>query len=217
MSNCGPGSVHRAVPAAVCVLGLALASCGSTGATDLGTNEWLYGGSGYRARIPGDRPAFVAPVRDARTAPDPAPDGEFTISYYSDDRWERPPAQMIDDVVRSDLAESGVFTEVSERPWSNGCTINVELRQFDVGSEMHVTGWRSFAALTIAVEVNGPLTPAGNRPVLLQEQFDESLHSFVSWDPPAASQLMATILERVMNRMLGVLDQEGVGRAEPQR
>jgi hypothetical protein len=194
------------------LLGVWVAGCASTDKTDLAENPALYRPTGYRAKVPADRAVFVAPVVDARAAR-AAEDasGSFVVDYFSDAKWDRPPVDMIDAVLRTELADSGVFTELVDRPGPEACVLRVELRRFDVGGESHVTGVRSFAALGHAVQVYGPGEGNG-RALLLDEQLGDATASDIDWRPAPGAVLMGACLRRVNGAMLGLLDQRNVGR-----
>jgi hypothetical protein len=179
---------------------------------DLGRNENLYRLSGYAARAAAERDVFVAPVVDARGVRVQDASGSTSIDYFPDGRWTRPPAVMVDDVLRREISSSGVFREAAAQATPETCILRAQLTQFDVGSEMHVTGWRSFAAVALEVTVLGPADEAGERPTLFEESFHDAHRSEIDWRPPTAASLMGASLRNVMLRVMSALDQSNLAR-----
>jgi len=192
----------------------ASAACISPPEMDLATNPEFYAPTGYAAKLPADRAVFVAPVVDARPArPEMEPTGEYTLNFYADGRWQRPPAVMVDEVLRAELASSQVFAAVQEVAAPEDCLMRIKLGLFEVGVESHVTGFRSFAAINWSVEILGPESSAGERPRLLEQGFGGAQRSSVTWVPPPAAVLMGMSLRQGVAQMLAALDQANVGRS----
>jgi hypothetical protein len=211
------GVAVRAVRAsiAVSVVATAMAAAGcsfSSPEMDLSQNERLYRHTGYTSQVPGDRTAFLPPLVDDRGARIEDASADFSTEYFADGRWDRPPTQMVDAVLREELAGSDIFGEVTETARENGCIVRTRLIRFDVGTESHVAGIRSFAAVTIGVEVLGPMVAGGVRPTWLSEEFVGAHRSELDWRPAPASLLMGASLRDAMVRLLARLDQSNVGR-----
>jgi len=192
---------------------LALGSCALTTTMDLSENPRLYRPTGYSVAVPADLSVFLAPVVDARRSRVEEATKGHTVQYFSDERWHRQPAKMVDAVLRDELADSGVFESVQPTARADSCVMQVRLLQFDVGAETHVTGWRSFATVGLAVNVLGPVDASGARPELLSQTFEDEHHSEVDWRPPQAAPLMGLSLRQAVQHMLAKLDQSNVGRA----
>jgi len=198
--------------ASVSAAGLALCACASPPQMDLGRNENLYRLSGYAARAAAERDVFVAPVVDARGARAEDASGSTSVDYFPDGRWTRPPAVMVDDVLRREISSSGVFHESTAQASPDTCILRAQLTQFDVGSEMHVAGWRSFAGVALKVSVLGPTDAAGERATLFEESFQDVHRSDIDWHPPPAAALMGASLRQVMLRVMSALDQSNLAR-----
>jgi hypothetical protein len=190
-----------------------LAGCAVEEGMDLARNGSLYRATEYTATLPADRGVYLAPIADEREANVEAASGPYTVSYFTDGDWSRPPAVMVDEVVRRELESSGVFAGVQTRARPEDCLMRVKLRRFDVGAESHVTGWKSFAAIVLGVEVLGPVAASGDRPLWLQRDYAGAQKSGISWVPPAATGLMGLSVRQAVVSMLGDLDRSNVARA----
>ncbi len=203
------GGFRVAAPA---LLGVLLVGCETNDAIDLSENPALYRYTGYQARVPADRAVFMAPVVDDREVRVEEASGSHTVSYFADGSWDRPIADMVDAVLRQEVADSGIFNGMRDRADSDACVLKVRLRRFDVGGESHVTGWRSFAAVKFSVQVYGPGASEEARPLLLEQEFADGAASEVDWRPPPGTTLMGMSLRKVNTQILGTLDQRNVGR-----
>ena len=198
---------------ACAVLGVAVGACAAPDVLDLSQNERLYRATGYTALPGADRIAFVAPVVDAReTRIEEATDG-YTVQYFPDSKWHAAPVRMVDAILRDELTQSGVFKSVDSNAGPSAFIVKAHLAQFDVGMETHVTGWRSFAAVRLRVQVLGQPSPNG-RPVLIDREFADNRRSEVDWRPPPAAALMGMSVRRCMQQALAMLDQSNIGRSQ---
>lgn len=196
------------------VLFIVTAACVGTPTLDLSENEQLYRPTRYRAAVAPDRGAFVLPVVDRRQAQ--AADAARTAptTRLDDGAWARPPASMIDAILRRELEDSGVFAALAARAQPDACIVQVTLENFDAGIQEHTTGRRSYGAVTLALQVHGPATAGGERGIAIDERLAESLLSDVVMRPPSPRVLLGTALQRAMQRLLAAIDQGNVARSQ---
>lgn len=199
--------------AAFCALGWLVTGCATEKGMDLADNPALYRNTGYETTLPADRSVFLLPVVDDREVATAEAAGPYTVSYFADGDWERPPAVMVDEILRREIVDSGVFSSLSQTARPEDCLLRVKLKRFEVGAESHVTGWKSFAAIVLSVEVLGPLAPNGERPRWMDRDFGGAQKSSVGWVPPPATTLTGQSLRQAITQMLAALDQSNVARA----
>lgn len=194
---------------------LLLAGCQSTGQVpDLGDNPDLYRDLGFVSKLPGDRAVFVAPLQDQRRQEQlPEAQGGFPITYDSDERWCRQPADMVDDVLRRELAHSRVFAAVLPSPQPGALVLMPTLQEFQSGAVELDMGCRTLAEVGIRVQVFGPADAKGERQLLHDEVYAQRETSSVAMVPMSTYLLSARALRGSMQRLLSGLDGSNVGRS----
>jgi hypothetical protein len=203
-------TVRRCAPFA-----LLLAGCASVNTTaDLAENELLYVDVPFATKAPGDRALFVAPVVDARDPTGlPLQERGFPITYSGDDFWERPVPAMVADVLRRQLADSGLFTHVGDVPTADGLILKPTLVAFTTGAQESMAGARSFAEVVLRLEVLGPQDAAGRRAVLHDKAYGNRQLSEQGSRPLSPYRLVGRALQQSMVRVLSGLDGSNVGRS----
>lgn len=193
---------------------LAVAACAAPDTQlDIATNDRIYVDVPFSTRVPGDRELFVAPLADVRTFDDlPEHEGGFPINYGSDQVWERPVRDMIDEVLTRQVAESRLFAAVVERASADSLVLSPRLVQFTTGAVESVSGARAFAEVGLHLQVFGPVDAAGKRPVLLDETFTERQITPPSMRPPSPYLLAGSALRATIQKTLTGLDGSNVGR-----
>lgn len=196
---------------------LALAGCQSPAVPDLAQNEELYVDCGYLTKLPGDRNVFVAPVVDGRTEALRAAEAATQLNgrplqWDSDGRWSRPIAEMVDEVLRRDLAASEIFTEILEKPGKAQVVLTPTLVTFATGAVEDMAGGRSLADVGIRVVAHGPQDASGRRPVLLDQVFSERVVTEISFRTASRHVLAGTSLRSALLKMLQALDSKCIGR-----
>lgn len=194
-----------------------LPSCATSGgALDLASNDQLYLDVAFRTKVPGDRVAFVAPLADLRaerTEPLPAAERGFPITYGDDGLWERPVAAMCDDILRRQLADSGLFPRIVDRAEPDGLVIVPSLESFVVGATEAISGSRSFAEVVLRVQVYGPAVGNAERSLLLDRSFPGVQRTAVAFKPVNAYRLAGPALAASITGVLTGLDGSNVGRS----
>ena len=194
-------------------LGLAFAGCQTSNGLDLGKNTELYSSPGYRSKLPGDRAVFVAPLRDERNANPPSEEGPYPIRYMSDRVWERPLAEMVNEILIEELNQSKVFREILSRPTSESLVLMPSLVQMRGGQQEMVEGARSLVVIAIRVQIHGPANENGDRALLLDQTYSDRQGSPVSFRPPTIVSLTGVSLRYTMANLVSGLDQSNVARS----
>jgi len=143
----------------------ALVACKSTPVPDLVLNTELYAMSGYSCKLPGDRSVFVTPVADARdqVVVADAAEGKYPVLYDTDARWHRPIAEMVDEVLRREVEESGIFDEITDAPKEAQIVVTPTIVAFRTGAVEELAGGRAIAEVAIRFQVHGPAGKDGVR------------------------------------------------------
>jgi hypothetical protein len=199
------------------VPGLALlaASCGSSSyVADFAVNEILYADVPFQTKAPGDRPVFVTPVADQRDPSVlPSNDRGFPIAYGGDDFWERPVPEMFGDVLTRQLADCGLFSEVSDRAAADGLVLKPTLTVFTNGTAEAVSGSRSFAEIALRLQVFGPVAADGKRPLVHDQTYSNRQVSQTEVKPVNPYRLLGRALQLTMAKALSGLDGSNVARS----
>ena len=208
-------SLCNAAALALLGMGLFASACATPNHTvDLARNELLYVDVPFATKAPGDRAAFVAPLVDARAGKDlPTTDRGFPISYGNDQVWERPVAEMVGDVLQRQLSKSGLFTAVADRASPQGLVVQPALVSFVTGAVESVAGSRSFAEVSLRLQVFGPVDAAGKRAVLFENVYADRQMTEVSLNPVSPYRLIGRALQISMQKALGGLDGSNVSRS----
>lgn len=192
-----------------------LPACASTPVPDLASNEELYVDTAYATKLPGDRSVFLAPLADSRAAASRVLEAAYNgypIAYDGDDRWDRPVAEMVDEVLRREVEASGIFTEVLTAPGKAQVVVVPEIVSFLTASIEEVTGGRAFADVGIRVQIYGPAAADGKRATLLDQVFVDRKVSEVSFRTVSRHVLAGACLRAVVVKVLQALDSKNVGR-----
>lgn len=214
----GMGTMTSLRPVACAAL-LAIAlfpACSTTNdAVDLARNERLYADVPFTTKAPGDRPVFVAPVADARTAQDlPTQERGFPIAYGNDEVWERPVAEMVGEVLQRQFQQSGLFTAVLDAPRPDALVVKPSIVTFLAGAAESIAGSRSFAEVGVELQVFGPADAAGKRQLLLQAVYGNRQASDVSIKPVSPYRLIGRALQVSVGKVLTGLDGSNVSRSQ---
>ncbi|MGE3174861.1 MAG: hypothetical protein AB7O97_19690 [Planctomycetota bacterium] len=192
----------------------ALAGCASSSARDLAANDLIYRDVDYRCKVPGDRSVFVAPVADGRTplADAVAIEGGYPILYDADGRWDRPVVEMVDEVLRREVADSTVFARVAARPADADVVLMPTLVSFSTAAMECEAGGRSLADVALRVQAYGPIGADGQRPLLVDRVFGERKLSDVAFRTTSRHVLAGAAAMATMQQLLQGLDAKNVGR-----
>lgn len=185
-------------------------------AIDLATNSQLYVDVPFTTRVPGDRVAFVAPLADRRaerTTPLPTADRGFPITYGDDGAWERPVAVMVDEVLRRQLQDSGLFATLAEVARPDALVVVPSLELFLVGAAESISGGRSFAEVVLRVQVYGPSEGQAGRALWLDRVFPGVQRTPVSFQPINAYRLAGPALAASITGLLQGLDGSNIARS----
>jgi hypothetical protein len=197
------------------VLGLlALASCTTAQIADLAKNRDLYPGSSFVSKSPGDRTAFIAPLVDERHEDVlPASQGGFPISYDNDERWNRQPRDMVEDVLMREVAASHVFAGVQTRASDGDLVIKPTLVTFHSGMMETETGGRTLADVAIRVVVLAAAAADGTRATVLDQVYSDRQLSAVAMKPTSGYVLSSRALHLAMQRLLTGIDGSNIARS----
>ena len=196
-------------PWAGCVLAV---SCASAPRNDLATNEQIYRSPGYRARMQGDRPVFLAPVQDQR-GPVAVEASGSPVTLMDDGRWKRPVARMLDDVFADELARNGVFPRVLKAPSAGACVLEPAVVRFHGGIIEEITGRSTFADVALRVRVHGPTGSQGRRTLLLDKTFEHRQVADTRLSPVSPMLLLGLATSRVLGQVDAALDQSNASRS----
>ncbi len=192
------------------------AACASAPVPDLALNEELYVDTGYETKLPGDRTVFLAPLADVRAEAvkvlEAAAYNGYPIAYDNDDRWQRPVAEMVDEIVRREIEASYVFTEVVTAPAKAQIVVVPKLTSFTTAGIEEVSGGRALADVGIQLLVFGPADAAGKRATLLDETFIDRKVSEASFRTVSRHVLAGVCLRTVVVKVLQALDAKNLGR-----
>ncbi len=183
---------------------------------DLAVNPTLYTSPGYHARMPADRPAFMPPIVDDRGSSTPEEaSGPFPVTWMPDSYWDRPVVEMVDDTLREELKDSGVFSSIEDTPppSPDAVVVQVEMTRARCGLEEQAAKRRSMAELTVNVTVRGPVDASGGRDVIWQKEFHEVTASDLLIRPPVVPSMFGRVTQRVVARVVAALDESNVGRS----
>ncbi|MBL9079929.1 MAG: hypothetical protein JNL08_20715 [Planctomycetes bacterium] len=195
---------------------LLAAACGSlpNHTADFATNPVLYVDVPFTTQAPGDRDVFVAPIQDARDeAALPQHERGFPIVYGADGFWERPVREMLADVLVRQIADSKLFGRVVDQPAPTTLLIRPTLQNFTTGTREAMAGRRSFAEVSLRLEVLGPARADGGRDVLLDRVYGSRQVSELELNPPSPYRLIGRALQQSMQQLLAGLDGHNLGRS----
>ena len=210
------GSQHFVSCAALCALFVALAGCQSTRERlDLADNDKLYATPRYRAKVAADRKAFVPPTVDERqgVAVEEAA-GPYPTQWMADGYWERTPAEMVGDCLRTAFIDCGVFAGMEETtpPAAETLIVEPQLLVMRGGQEERVHGRRSVGMASLRIVVRGPAVD-GERPILLDEVFEQSVSSGIATEPERVPVVVGRAVQLAIARIVAKLDQSNVARS----
>lgn len=192
-----------------------LAGCGTLDYTpDLATNELFYVDVPFETKAPGDVTVFVAPLQDRRDGAElPLHDKGFPIQYGTDEFWERPVADMVQDVLDRQLDQSGLFASFVTQPKKDTVLLKPSLVMFHVGAQEGMAGSMSFAEVGLRVEVLGPADAAGERPVWHDHVYGNRQRTEHQVNPVSPYRLIGRALQVTMSSALKGLDGSNVARS----
>lgn len=192
----------------------ALVACKSTPVPDLALNTELYAMSGYSCKLPGDRSVFVTPVADARdqVAVADAAEGKYPVLYDTDARWHRPIAEMVDEVLRREVEESGIFDEITDAPKEAQIVVTPTIVAFRTGAVEELAGGRAIAEVAIRFQVHGPADKDGVRALVLDQTVVDRKVTEAAFRTASRYVLAGVSLRACILRMLQVLDTKNIGR-----
>lgn len=190
------------------------AACATNETADLARNELLYVDVPFVTRSRGDRALLVLPTADVRDrSPLPTESHGFPIIYGGDDFWERPVAEMVDDVLARQLKSSGIFGAVSAEAVPGALVLRPTLESFMTGANVAVSGSRSFAEVGLRLQVLGPADSEGKRAVLHDQLYGNRQLSELEVHPVSPFRLIGRALQISMSKALAGLDRSNVGRS----
>jgi hypothetical protein len=191
-----------------------LGACASTTQVpDLGSNEQLYRDLGFVSKVPGDRAVFLAPLVEARRDQvRPASQGGFPIAYDSDDHWNRPVRDMIEDVLQRELTCSHVFGSILPQPLPDALVLVPWLTNFETGCVELDVGARSLAEIGLRVQVYGAMDDNGQRPLLHDQLYSDRQASSPAMVPLSTFVLAGVALRHTMQHLVAGLDGSNVSR-----
>ncbi len=196
----------------VVVLASACASPNTT--LDLATNDRLYVDVPFQTRVPGDLQLFVAPLVDARTPADlPQAEDGCPILYGSDQVWERPVREMVDEVIARQVTDSGLFAVICEKATAETLVLVPALESFTTGAIERISGAQSFAEVALRLKVYGPVDDDGKRPVVLDRVYGERKITDPRPKPVSPYLLVGSALQGTVQKALNALDASNVGRS----
>jgi hypothetical protein len=195
---------------------VALAACHVPNhSADLANNEIFYADVPFRTKAPGDRPVFVAPMVDARSAVAlPTHDRGFPITYSGDEFWERPVVEMVGDVLLRQLEASELFPAVAVQAAPEALVVKPQLVAFLGGRTEAVAGARTFAEVGVRLQVFGPADASGSRAVLHEQTYGSRQVSPQELNPVSAYRLVGRALQQAMAKLLTGLDGSNVARSQ---
>ena len=198
------------------LLAAALSGCSSIDDTaDFAVNELLYADVEFVTKAPGDVEVFLAPAQDDRDLGAlPQHAGSFPIRYGSDEFWERPVPAMLDDVLERELAHSQLFTQVVRRAAPQTVVIRPTVVAFHVGAQEGMAGAMSFAEVALRIEVLGPATADGERPLWHDQTYANGQRTEHSVNPISPYRLIGRALRLAVTDALSGLDGSNVARSD---
>lgn len=181
---------------------------------DLATNEAIYRDVAFSTRAPGDRTVFVTPLADSRRSESlPMAQGAYPILYDADGRWQRTPAEMLDEVLRREVVRSGLFGTEVARAAEADVVLVPSLITFATGAMELDMGACALAEVALRLKVFGPLLADGSRELLLDEVFNDRQVTESGLKPPSRFPLAGLAARNAMQRLLQELDGTNVGRS----
>jgi hypothetical protein len=191
-------------------------SCADTEVRDLAHNETMFPQVSYKAKQPADRVAFVTPLVDGRKTwvADASSDAaSYPVKLMPESVWARPLPDMIDEILRRDLASSGVFAAIEAHAEAKGLIVRPTLVTGSAGVQEKPNGRRTIAETAIRIVVLGPDEGNGKRSTLHDRVYQSHLDSKVEMQPVPAVSLYANTLRSVVQQVLAGLDQSNVARS----
>lgn len=187
-----------------------LASCATKkDAFDLAENERLFVPPSFVATVSADRALFVGPVVDARGgAAVVEAAGPYPTYWMPDTTWDRPLGPMIHDCLTASLRQSRIAAsiDVDAPPSRSAVVLEVSLVEARAGQEEREFGRRSLASVGLRVVVRGPEGDGGQRPVLLEESFEQTVGTEVEPRPLRVPAVFGLALRQVLTRVVARLD-----------
>lgn len=209
-------SFPRPAALAALVFGAALAAGCSTAShvADLARNDELYHDVPFTTKAPGDRPAFVAPLVDARSQePLPTQSRGFPITYGNDQVWERPVVEMVGEVLQRQLEASQLFPEVTAAAAPTTLVVVPSLVSFLSGAAEAIAGSSSFAEVGLRLQVFGPADGNGKRALLHDAVYGNRQATEAGLSPISPYRLLGRALQVSVGKALAGLDGSNVARS----
>lgn len=180
---------------------------------DFAANDNLCGELAFVSKLPGDRSVFVTPVVDER-APAVLPTGQdgYPILYDADGRWQRSPTEMMDELLRRELAASRIFAKEAASAKEADVVLVPSLVTFATGAMELDSGARALADVAVRVKAFGPVGQDGQRALLLDQVYADRATTEAALAPPSRFPLAGQVVRSSMLRMLQALDGSNVGR-----
>ncbi|MFO1051787.1 MAG: hypothetical protein U1F36_06200 [Planctomycetota bacterium] len=207
----------RAACAVVALSLLLLSSCASKPEVlDLAHNERLYQPPRYHARLPADRPALLLPVDDQRhKQPADASAPHWPRRPMPEELWARPIPEMVDDLLRRSLADSGVVAQLDTRVPPAAEVIVVQPVLLDARGylEEQAAGRCTLSSFTLKLVVSSPAAADGTRATIFEQTYEQSAGSQVTRSPTPIPELLGRCVRDAIARVLADLDRNNVGRS----
>jgi len=193
---------------------LLVAACSTgPGLADLANNPDLYLDVGFVTKLTGDRSVFVAPVLDERqSAGLPESLSGFPIIYDTDARWDRAVAMMVDDLLRRELAGSGLFASIQTRAANADVVVQPTLQTFLTAQMEMMSGGRAIAETGLRIRVWGPATD-GRRQLVHDSVYRDRQMTGVERRTVARHLLAGRSMRATMMRVMHGFDGANLGRS----
>lgn len=180
---------------------------------DLATNRQLYRSPAFHANSTRPFRGYIAPLQDQRKPPE-QPGGAMVAEFLSDEHWQRPVRGMVEEILREELENSGIYLGLTDTPTASDLIIEPALTSLHGAWERRAHPYydgRTYAVVALHVRILGPADAAGKRPVWLDKEFRELVGSdFTQATPPNIQQLTGVALSRTMQKLLdGVYTADG--------
>ncbi len=189
---------------------LLLAACQTTPPRDLARTPGLYTSTGYHAKHHQDRSVWILPVGDRRQPLPTHRDGVYPLTYTEDRYWARPIAVMVDEVVRKEIADAGLFARIAPDEASADWVIEPTLLDFYGAVEERVAGRRVLGKTRLHVKVWGKRGKDGRREVLREQTYNAPTETAGAMFVPDPHALAVAACRKAVVLML--LDLEAGGR-----
>src|SRR5690606_1773123 len=103
--------------------------------------------------------------------------------------------------------------ESTAPPAADVLIVEPQLLELRGGQEERVHGRRSVGTVSLRIAVRGPVGADGERPVLFDERFDQTVGTGVSTSPERVPIVIGRALQMAIARVVARIDQSNVARS----